>query len=311
MRERSKIRVSPLGSSMSEKIRPKSKFLSFIFNIPPRTRSLLGVGFALAVIFIVMGSTIAPLNTARANALLAEAMNIENIAHIFGFIILGFITTLGFHVRVMIPGWIAIAFFGFSMDYFQAYGADFSELPIRLIKTGATAPFVPQMIGLLIGINIAALLRGSIVFLRAEFAEFLERRDTINFYNGHTVFNQGSPSDYLYVVRRGLVELWRKDDGDKKKIETVSPGGVFGEMGVIEEVPRYATAVTVGDCCLFRIDRKHLMEKVSGHRHPGVLVARVLAKRLRVMNQKLAEATPVKKSSEIPEIKVEVKADKK
>ncbi|MEO0453635.1 MAG: hypothetical protein AAFY98_05805 [Verrucomicrobiota bacterium] len=59
-------------------------------------------------------------------------------------------------------------------------------------------------------------------------------------------------------------------------------------MGVIENTPRSATAIATSPCIVFRISADEILGN-TGHDQetPGILVARVLAKRLRQSNENL------------------------
>lgn len=62
---------------------------------------------------------------------------------------------------------------------------------------------------------------------------------------GQVLFTQGSPSDYVYVVEEGAVEIYRtRPDGTEQHL-TVVYEGYFGEMGPMLGLPRSASARTV------------------------------------------------------------------
>ena len=57
------------------------------------------------------------------------------------------------------------------------------------------------------------------------------------FASGDIIFAEGDKGDKMYVVRAGEVEIER----DGKVVETLSSGGIFGEMALIDGSPRAAT----------------------------------------------------------------------
>jgi len=72
-------------------------------------------------------------------------------------------------------------------------------------------------------------------------------RDTIIerkvFPEGETIFKQGSTGRTAYIVQKGSVDIVRVlDDESEKVLGTVGVGGMFGEMAVIDDSPRMATA---------------------------------------------------------------------
>jgi len=56
--------------------------------------------------------------------------------------------------------------------------------------------------------------------------------------SGETIFAAGDKGDKMYVIRSGEVEIER----DGKIVEKLGPGGIFGEMALIDGAPRAATA---------------------------------------------------------------------
>lgn len=67
---------------------------------------------------------------------------------------------------------------------------------------------------------------------------------------GAAVFKQGDAGDAAYVVSSGAIAIYREADGQRIPLATVYPGGLFGEMAVIDGSPRMASAVAVEDTTL-------------------------------------------------------------
>jgi len=60
---------------------------------------------------------------------------------------------------------------------------------------------------------------------------------------GDVIFKQGSAGRTAYIVQKGHVEIVREsDDGSEKILATIGTGAMFGEMAVIDDSPRMATA---------------------------------------------------------------------
>ena len=59
---------------------------------------------------------------------------------------------------------------------------------------------------------------------------------------GDVLFRQGDPSDLVYVVRSGQVEILRETDAGEEHVVMIGPGDYFGELGPMLNLPRSATA---------------------------------------------------------------------
>ena len=114
--------------------------------------------------------------------------------------------------------------------------------------------------------------------LQDRYLTLLQRSgDTEEYAAGDTVFSRGEPADRMYVVSSGSVNL---SIGDRY-LETVGPGGLFGEMAVIEREPRSGTAVAETDTTLVAIDKRRFWFLVQETPYFAEIVMRVMAARLR------------------------------
>ena len=67
------------------------------------------------------------------------------------------------------------------------------------------------------------------------------------FKAGETIFSEGQPGNKLFIVRSGSVALTTKVENEVLPLTELGPGEVFGEMSLIDEKPRSATATAVTD----------------------------------------------------------------
>ncbi|HKZ69706.1 MAG TPA: DUF1003 domain-containing protein [Anaerolineales bacterium] len=84
--------------------------------------------------------------------------------------------------------------------------------------------------------------------------------DNTNLPAGRVLFNFGDPGDALYLVRTGKVELYVKDHtGEKITLIEAGPGDFFGELSLLDNGPRTATALALEDTELLVLDRGDLL----------------------------------------------------
>lgn len=101
------------------------------------------------------------------------------------------------------------------------------------------------------------------------------------FVAGQAIFREGEPGEVLYIVVEGQVEVLL----EHQKLETLGPGDILGEMALIEDRPRSATAIARTDCLLTPITRQHFLTLIQRTPLFAIRVMRVLAHRLRCTNQ--------------------------
>jgi CRP-like cAMP-binding protein len=100
---------------------------------------------------------------------------------------------------------------------------------------------------------------------------------------GETIFREFDMGAEMYVVLEGQVEL----SIDGKAIEVLGQGEPFGEMALIDQAPRVATAVAKTPCKLAVISEKRFLFMVAQTPHFALQIMKVMADRLRRMNARL------------------------
>jgi len=96
------------------------------------------------------------------------------------------------------------------------------------------------------------------------------------------IMTEGEPGVFMYVVLSGRVAISIKN----KLVEWVGPGGVFGEMALVDQSPRAATAVAETDCDLIAINRGDFLTMVKTKPDFAVSLLKAAADRLRDMTSR-------------------------
>ena len=104
--------------------------------------------------------------------------------------------------------------------------------------------------------------------------------NNISFAAGQVIFKQGDVGDFMYAVQEGEVEIRLHD----KVVEIVEPGGILGELALIDNRPRAATAIARTDCKIVPIDENSFAYMVQQTPHFAIHVMEVMAERLRYMD---------------------------
>ena len=90
------------------------------------------------------------------------------------------------------------------------------------------------------------------------------------------LFRQGDVGDCFYIVADGDVEIVI----DGRVVRETGPGGYFGEISLLRDVPRTATVRAKGDVELFALDRDDFIAAVTGHDASAEVADSVIATRL-------------------------------
>jgi CRP-like cAMP-binding protein len=104
---------------------------------------------------------------------------------------------------------------------------------------------------------------------------------------GQTIFRDGDGGNTMFGVIDGEIAIVKGG----VLIEKIGPGGILGEMALIDEAPRSADAIAMTDCSLSLIDRPRFEFLVGTHPTFALQVMQVMAERLRVTDERLRAAT--------------------
>jgi CRP/FNR family cyclic AMP-dependent transcriptional regulator len=107
--------------------------------------------------------------------------------------------------------------------------------------------------------------------------------------SNETVFYLGDPADTMYLVVSGQIGI-SLDEGDQPVnfINKLGVGGCFGEMGLIDGMPRSATAVALEPTEGLALGREKLHGLLMAYPDLGFGMLRSLSIRIREMSQQMA-----------------------
>jgi CRP/FNR family transcriptional regulator, cyclic AMP receptor protein len=106
---------------------------------------------------------------------------------------------------------------------------------------------------------------------------------------GEFLFREGDAGDALYIVRKGVVRIV----SGSTVYETVRPGGIVGEMAIVNQGARRSASVIAGTRAeLLKIDKARFLTLIASTPDFALEVMQVMARRLRVMNQRYRHDHP-------------------
>ncbi|HEX6490290.1 MAG TPA: MFS transporter [Gaiellaceae bacterium] len=139
--------------------------------------------------------------------------------------------------------------------------------PVQAID--ATAPAPESELALLRGIPIFAPLPPLIL------EQLASRVAHVRLPAGEVIFRRGDPGDRFYAIAEGQVAI--RLDGRQL---TLGPGAYFGEIALLRDLPRTATATALTEVDLAALERDDFIAAVSGHAPSAEAADAVIASRL-------------------------------
>ena len=130
-----------------------------------------------------------------------------------------------------------------------------------------------------VGPAAAGKLKESVVFDKSALA-ILGRalaQTAVRYERNKTVVAEGQAGVTMYVVTEGRLAVSIKG----KLVEKIGPGGVFGEMALVDRTPRLATVVSETDCGLLAIGRNTFLDLVKASPDFAVSLLNAVGERAR------------------------------
>ncbi len=106
--------------------------------------------------------------------------------------------------------------------------------------------------------------------------------DTITFKKGDDIIEEGTLGDCAYIIEQGSVEVSKlTPHGEKQVVGVLEKSEIFGEMGLIDGLPRCAT-VTALENCVMSVCSRETFNSLADHNPESLLpIFKVLVRRLR------------------------------
>jgi len=102
---------------------------------------------------------------------------------------------------------------------------------------------------------------------------------------GEILFEAGSVGNELFIIKTGRIKVYRVFDGNEISFAEFGTGDAFGEMSLIDEYPRSASAAALEDCVLLSLDRTAFKDLLAKNPAVGVKLllglTEVFSKRMR------------------------------
>ena len=109
---------------------------------------------------------------------------------------------------------------------------------------------------------------------------FNRQTETRTVAAGTLLFAKGDPGHEMFIVKSGQLQVF---DGNIV-FETLGPGGIVGEMALVDQSPRSLTAKAMTDCEVIPVDEKRFLWMVEQTPFFAVRMLKVMAARLRKTN---------------------------
>jgi len=103
--------------------------------------------------------------------------------------------------------------------------------------------------------------------------------------DGECILYEGDPSEYLFVVQEGQVEIAYDEPDRTTRLVLLEEGDLFGESALFSREPRSANARAVGDARVMTLDRQVLLRRLRQNPLLALELLRSMSRRIQAMEE--------------------------
>jgi CRP-like cAMP-binding protein len=115
---------------------------------------------------------------------------------------------------------------------------------------------------------------------RRQLGKLLVKLFEKDYAPGETIFLEGEPGKALFIVLDGRVSIFHVGHGAEERVATLAPGAYFGELALIDDLPRSASARADEQSALLILYKSHFDDLIEGH---STIAIRVMGNLLKAL----------------------------
>jgi len=115
----------------------------------------------------------------------------------------------------------------------------------------------------------------------AAFSRFAKK-----FPKGSVIFSEFEPGDAFYLIQSGRVQLIKIVNGFEKNLDILQPSEIFGEMAILENSPRSATAIAYDDVIALEFNKANFEVLMMGNPAIAMKLLKTFVKRIFVQKRR-------------------------
>ena len=105
-------------------------------------------------------------------------------------------------------------------------------------------------------------------------------RFAVKFEKGKMIFCEYEPGNSFYLIQQGRVQISKVLGEIEKMIDVLQPGELFGEMAILEEAPRSASAIALDDVVCLEFNRANFAVLMEGNPQIAMKLLKTFVKRI-------------------------------
>jgi len=131
----------------------------------------------------------------------------------------------------------------------------------------------------------------------AAFSRFAKK-----FPKGSVIFSEFEPGDCFYLIQSGRVQLIKIVNGFEKNLDILQPSEIFGEMAILENSPRSATAIAYDDVIALEFNKANFEVLMMGNPAIAMKLLKTFVKRIYAQKRRFMVLTIQDKMARVGDV---------
>ena len=110
-----------------------------------------------------------------------------------------------------------------------------------------------------------------------------------NYQDGECIFKEGDYGRDLYIIQKGTVCIRKQIGNENLEVTVFERGDFFGDIGLLQNIPRYASAYAKGEVRLLILRPAGFLLKIRRDPTFGFEMLQQLSRRVKVSNDRFLE----------------------
>ena len=123
-----------------------------------------------------------------------------------------------------------------------------------------------------------------------------------NFPKGTVIFSEFELGESFYLIQSGRVQLLKTVNGFQKNLDILMPSEIFGEMAILENSPRSATAVAYDDVKALEFNRANFEILMTGNPAIAIKLLKTFVKRIYAQKRRFMILTIPEKTARVGDV---------
>jgi CRP/FNR family transcriptional regulator len=111
---------------------------------------------------------------------------------------------------------------------------------------------------------------------------------TRSYADNDVIFLEHEPGDELYIIQQGKVKITKIVENNEIMLAVIGPGDIFGEMALLENKPRSASAISFGESTMLAVNKDNFQNMVSTQPQLATKIITLLSDRIWIMYRQFA-----------------------